>query len=89
MFFSFLFVDTVLANNFNDNFFNLPEEEVVTEYQRVMDNTMGKGVYDIEKIRTYFLETWGWETSLIQRKTNNKLMYRIRFKKASQMGIYS
>lgn len=38
---------------------------------------------DIEKIRTYFLETWGWETSLIQRKTNNKLMYRIRFKKAS------
>ena len=47
-----MFVKTWLIDFFNDNFFNLSEEEVVTEYQRVMDNTMGKGIYDIEKIRT-------------------------------------
>ena len=38
---------------------------------------------DVEKIRKYFYDTWGWETSLIKRKTNSKDMYRIRFKKTS------
>lgn len=46
-----MFIKTWLIDFFNDNFFNLPEDEVVSEYKRVMDNTMGKGIYDIEKIR--------------------------------------
>ena len=40
-----------LSDYFHDNFFGLPEDVVVNEYQRVMDNTMGKGIYDIEKVR--------------------------------------
>ncbi len=40
-----------LIDYFNENFFGLPEEVVVNEYQRVMDNTMGRGIYDIEKVR--------------------------------------
>ena len=40
-----------LIDYFHDNFFGLPEDVVVNEYQRVMDNTMGKGIYDIEKVR--------------------------------------
>lgn len=38
---------------------------------------------DVEKIHSYFYEQWGWETSIIKRKTNAKDMYRIRFKKYS------
>ena len=45
------FCKTWLIDFFNDNFFGLPEEEVVSSYQRIMDNTMGKGIYDIEKVR--------------------------------------
>lgn len=45
------FCKTWLIDYFNDNFFNKSEDEVVTEYQRIMDNTMGKDIYDIEKIR--------------------------------------
>ena len=40
-----------LIDYFNENFFKLDEEEVVKSYQRIMDNTMGKGIYDIEKVR--------------------------------------
>lgn len=44
---------------------------------------------DIEKIRKYFLETWGWETSLIQRKGKRGTKYRIRFrKKTAQDFLY-
>ena len=46
-----MFCKTWLIDYFNDNFFNLSEDEVVAEYQRVMDNAMGKGIYDIEKVR--------------------------------------
>lgn len=38
---------------------------------------------DVEKIKKYFLETWGWETSIIQRKDKKIIRYRIRFKKKS------
>lgn len=46
-----MFCKTWLIDYFNDNFFNLSEDEVIKEYQRIMDNTMGKNIYDIEKIR--------------------------------------
>lgn len=45
------FCKTWLIDYFNENFFNKTEEEVVAEYARVMDNTLGKGLCDYEKIK--------------------------------------
>ena len=45
------FCKEYLIKAFNHDFFNLPEDFVVNEYKRVMDNTMGVGIYDIEKVR--------------------------------------
>ena len=44
------FCKTYLMDHFNKNFFSRPEGEVIEEYRRVLDNTLGKGVYDIGKI---------------------------------------
>lgn len=46
-----MFCKTWLIDYFNENFFALSEEEVVNEYTRVLDATLGKGVYSTEKIR--------------------------------------
>lgn len=46
-----MFCKTWLIDYFNDNFFGLEEEEVVREYTRVLDATLGKGIYGTEKIR--------------------------------------
>ena len=46
-----MFCKTWLIDYFNDNFFNRPEKEVVDEYTRVLDATLGKGIYGIEKIK--------------------------------------
>lgn len=46
------FCKTWLVDYFNDNFFNRPEEEVVSEYERVIEHTFGKGICDYEKIRS-------------------------------------
>ena len=45
------FIKEWLIENFNKNFFNKSEEEVINEYTRVLDNTFGKGIYSIEKIQ--------------------------------------
>lgn len=44
------FCKTYLVDYFKENFFDRPEDEVITEYKRVLDNSLGEGVYDIEKI---------------------------------------
>ncbi len=46
-----MFCKTWLIDYFNENFFNLPEDEVVEEYTRVLDATLGKGIYGVEKIK--------------------------------------
>lgn len=46
-----MFCKTWLIDYFNENFFELSEEEVVNEYTRVLDATLGKGIYGTEKIR--------------------------------------
>ena len=46
-----MFCKTWLIDYFNENFFALPEEEVVGEYTRVLDVTLGKGIYGTEKIK--------------------------------------
>ena len=45
------FIKTYLIDYFNEEFFNKPFEEVISEYKRVMDNTLGKDVYRIDKIK--------------------------------------
>lgn len=44
------FVKTYLIDYFNEEFFNKSFDEVISEYKRVMDNTLGKDVYKIDKI---------------------------------------
>ena len=46
-----MFCKTWLIDYFNENFFALDEDEVVSEYTRVLDATLGKGIYGTEKIR--------------------------------------
>ena len=46
-----MFIKTWLIDYFNENFFDLPEEDVITEYERVLDNTLGKGVYTSFRVR--------------------------------------
>ena len=46
-----MFCKTWLIDYFNENFFELSEDEVVEEYTRVLDVTLGKGIYGTEKIR--------------------------------------
>ena len=45
------FIKEYLVNAFNTYFFNRPEEEVVAEYERVLDATLGPGSYESQKIR--------------------------------------
>ena len=45
------FIKEYLIEGFNENFFNRPEDEVLDEYARIMNYTMGEGSYDLKKIR--------------------------------------
>lgn len=44
------FIKTYLIDYFNEEFFNKPFDEVIGEYKRIMDATLGKNVYNIKKI---------------------------------------
>ena len=46
-----MFCKTWLIDYFNDNFFGISEQEAVDEYTRVLDASLGKGIYGTEKIR--------------------------------------
>lgn len=46
-----MFCKTWLIDYFNDNFFNVPEEEVIADYCRILDNSFGKGIYNTDKVR--------------------------------------
>lgn len=45
-----MFCKTWLIDYFNDYFFDMPKDEVVGEYKRVLDASLGEGIYDIGKI---------------------------------------
>lgn len=45
------FIKEYLIEAFNENFFNKSEEEVVGEYERVLNATLGAGSYESQKIR--------------------------------------
>lgn len=44
------FIKTYLIDYFNEEFFNKTFEDVICEYKRIMDATLGKNTYKIEKI---------------------------------------
>lgn len=44
------FIKTYLIDYFNNHFFKRPFDEVIQEYKRVMDASLGAGVYKIDKI---------------------------------------
>lgn len=46
-----MFCKTWLIDYFNENFFSLSEDEVLCEYKRVLDASLGEGIYGSEKIR--------------------------------------
>lgn len=45
------FIKTYLIDCFNNEFFNIPEDEVCAEYERVLKHTLGEGAYSVDKIR--------------------------------------
>lgn len=45
-----MFCKTWLIDYFNENFFEQPRKEVLAEYERVLDASLGRGVYSSEKI---------------------------------------
>lgn len=45
-----MFCKTWLIDYFNDCFFNMPKDEVVGEYKRVLDASLGAGIYNYHKI---------------------------------------
>lgn len=46
------FCKEYLIRAFNEYFFNRPEDEVVAEYERVLNYTLGPGTYNSDKIRS-------------------------------------
>lgn len=46
------FIKEYLCDMFEENFFSRTEEEVMREYERVLDATLGHGLYGPEKVRS-------------------------------------
>lgn len=44
------FIKEYLINGFKDNFFRRPKEDVLFEYKRIIDNTLGCGIVNYDKI---------------------------------------
>lgn len=44
------FIKTYLIDYFNEEFFSRPKDEIVREYERVLDATLGKGSYDGSRV---------------------------------------
>ena len=46
------FIKTYLIDYFNEEFFDKPFEEIIYEYKRIMDASLGKDSYKIDKIES-------------------------------------
>ncbi len=45
------FIKTYLIDYFNEEFFSKPFDDVISDYKRIMDATLGKDAYKIDKIK--------------------------------------
>lgn len=48
------FIKEFLIEEFNTNFFGKKKEDVIGEYKRILDNTIGQKAYDISKIESLY-----------------------------------
>ena len=48
------FVKEFLIDSFRTNFFGRPKEEIIAEYRHYMDNTLGEGLYGIERVEELY-----------------------------------
>lgn len=46
------FIKTYLIDYFNENFFNVPVEEVIEDYERILDAALGKNAYTSSRIKS-------------------------------------
>lgn len=44
------FIKEYLINDFKENFFDRPKDEIINEYKRLLDNTLGEGLYGLDRI---------------------------------------
>ncbi len=44
------FIKEFLIDCFNENFFSRPKDEILAEYKHLLDNTLGEGLYGLERI---------------------------------------
>ena len=44
------FIREFLVEDFNENFFSRPKDEIMQEYKHIMDNTLGPGLYGEERV---------------------------------------
>lgn len=44
------FIKEYLIEDFNEFFFSRPKEDVIREYKHLLDNTLGEGLYGIERV---------------------------------------
>ncbi len=44
------FIKEFLIEDFNEFFFSRPKEEVIAEYKRLLDNTLGENLYGLERV---------------------------------------
>lgn len=50
------FCKEFLVEHFNKNFFDIPKDKVLSQYKKILDNTLGVGTYDLNKIeRLHYL----------------------------------
>lgn len=44
------FIKEFLIESFNENFFSRPKDEIISEYKHIMDNTLGEGLYGLQRV---------------------------------------
>lgn len=67
------FIKEYLIEGFNDNFFNRPEEEVVAEYERVLNATLGPGAF--QSAESAIKSSAGWCLSFLNTATVPAIMW--------------
>ena len=48
------FIKEYLVESFNENFFSKPKEDVLAEYRRVIDHTLGRGIVNYGKLEALY-----------------------------------
>ena len=44
------FIKEFLIESFDENFFRVPEDQIIKEYKHIMDNTLGENLYGLQRV---------------------------------------